>query len=158
MEFRIFIAQEANTTHGAWVDASDAEAVEAAVTQYSEDGRHEVGVMDSEGFGNLRGSVDELRILAEYLVDADDADARLAYAQNLWETDPEAIARGFDEAYCGTWDSEEAFAEETFRDCYNIPSHLDSYINWKAIARDLFISDYYSIDDGNGSVYVFRNI
>lgn len=158
MEFRIFIGQESNPTRGAWVDAADAKAVEAAVAQYSDDGRHEVGVVDSEGFGNLRGSVDELRILAEYLVDADDADARLAYAQNTGETDPEAIASGFEDAYCGTWDSEEAFTEETFRDRHDIPSHLDAYIDWEAMARDLFICDYFSVDDGNGSVYVFRSI
>lgn len=157
MEFRIFIGQEANTTHGAWVDASDAEAVEAAVTQYSEDGRHEVGVMDSEGFGNLRGSVDELRILAEYLVESDAVEARLVYAQNLGETNPETIERGFEEAFCGAWYSEEEYTETTFRDCHDIPSHLDDYVDWRAMARDWFISDYYSIPSAYGHLYVFRN-
>jgi hypothetical protein len=60
----------------------------------------------------------------------------------------------FQDAYCGEYDSEVAYAEELFDECYlhDVPESARSYIDYEKFARDLFICDYYF---SNG--YVFRN-
>jgi antirestriction protein len=69
-----------------------------------------------------------------------------------------ATGEGFEEAYCGQWDSEIAYAEELFDELYahDIPEHLRHYIDYEAFSRDLFISDCYSVDNPEGGVFVFR--
>ncbi|MFH1267204.1 MAG: antirestriction protein ArdA [Planctomycetota bacterium] len=66
---------------------------------------------------------------------------------------------GFEEAYCGQWDSEKDYAEELFDECYahDIPENLRFYIDYEAFSRDLFIGDNYSVDCPDGGVWVFRN-
>ena len=52
-------------------------------------------------------------------------------------------------------DSEEDFAEQLVNDCYNIDNmmgSLSSYFDYKAFARDLFMSDYTMGEHG----HVFR--
>lgn len=56
----------------------------------------------------------------------------------------------FEDAFHGEYDSEEDYAEEYMKDCYEIPSHLENYIDYGAFARDLFMGDFY-FEDG----YVF---
>lgn len=50
------------------------------------------------------------------------------------------------DAYAGVYDSEEDFARELVRDCYDIEKmmgNLADYFDYDALARDLFLSDYY---------------
>lgn len=156
-DFRIFVGQYGNTTHGAWVDAADAEAVEQAVKLYSSDGAHEVGALDSEGFGDTRTEhIETLTALAAHLDGDRDAEAKLAMADHLNLDDPSDIDRAFDDAYQGEWESEEAFTEFTFRECNDIPAHLNPYIDWEGMAHDWFMSDFYFIPTG-GNIFVFRN-
>ena len=83
-----------------------------------------------------------------------------AFAAYAGHTGPDyATAEGFEEAYCGEWESEVAYAEELFDELYahEIPELLRCYVDCEAFARDLFISDCYSVDRPEGGVYVFRN-
>jgi len=67
----------------------------------------------------------------------------------------EYAAEAFEEAFCGAWDSERAFAEDLFDDLHlhEVPDHIARYIDYDAFARDLFIADYVRIDG-----YVFRRM
>ena len=61
----------------------------------------------------------------------------------------------FRERYCGEWDSEEAFAEHLVEELdmfHNVPERVSRFFNDKALARELFMSDYDMSDDG----HVFR--
>jgi len=51
----------------------------------------------------------------------------------------------------GKYDSKEEFAESIYSECYDIPEFLQNYIDYKAIARDLFMCDYFMGENG----YVF---
>jgi antirestriction protein len=110
---------------------------------------------DNEGWGEYpvseHADIDDLAELGRCIEEHGEAFA--AYAGNIGGDADEA---GFEEAYCGEWDSEEAYAEDTMDDLYDIPDHLVMYIDWEAVARDWFCGDYYSIDGGAG-IYVFRN-
>ena len=52
------------------------------------------------------------------------------------------------ENYEGEWNSEEEFAEHIFNEyhAHEVPEHLQSYIDIKGFAHDLFISDYYALE------------
>lgn len=64
--------------------------------------------------------------------------------------------RNFEDARCGKYDSEVAYAEELFDECYlhDVPESVRYYVDYEKFARDLFMSDYY-FDDDTG--YVFRS-
>ena len=58
---------------------------------------------------------------------------------------PEDLDR-MDDAYMGVYDSEEDFARETVNDCYDLEKmmgNLADYFDYDALARDLFMCDYY---------------
>ena len=69
-----------------------------------------------------------------------------------------ATEESFQDAYCGEWESEQAYAEDLFDELYahEVPEHIALYIDYEAFARDLFINDYFSVGSDSG-VYVFHN-
>ena len=80
-------------------------------------------------------------------------DVQQAFRAYISATGDDTIS-GFEENYEGEYDSEEDFARYIVNECYDIDNmmgHLAYYFDYKAYARDLFMSDYY-FDDG----YVFR--
>ena len=69
-----------------------------------------------------------------------------------WRT-PEDLCDMYD-AYMGVYDSEEDFARETVNDCYDLEKmmgDLADYFDYDALARDLFMCDYYF--GSNGTVF-----
>ena len=61
-----------------------------------------------------------------------------------WRT-PEDLCDMYD-AYMGVYDSEEDFAREAVNDCYDLEKmmgNLANYFDYDALARDLFMCDYY---------------
>ena len=65
--------------------------------------------------------------------------------------------RLLEECYHGEYDSEEDFAISLAEDTMTIPEHLSYYIDYEKMARDLFISDYFSIEI-NHKTHVFSNL
>ena len=61
-----------------------------------------------------------------------------------------------DERYHGEFDSEEDFAISFAEETMEIPEHLSFYIDYKSMARDLFINDFVSIEL-NYMTHVFSN-
>jgi antirestriction protein len=61
-----------------------------------------------------------------------------------------------EEHYQGCHDSEVDFAKQLFDDCYahQLPDSLSCYFDYEAFARDLFSSDYCSVEFG-GQMHVF---
>ena len=58
----------------------------------------------------------------------------------------------FEDAYCGQYDDEEAFAESYIEDTgtlSTIPEWARAYFDYEAFARDLFMTDYFMTDDGH---------
>lgn len=61
-----------------------------------------------------------------------------------------------DDGYHGSYDSDVDFAEHIIDECYGneIPDSLICYFDYRAFARDLFISEYCSVS-AEGNVHVF---
>ena len=92
------------------------------------------------------------RILEYADLDSDEQEAFKAFLDVT--SDSDASFDDFRERYCGQWDSEEAFAEHLCVElCMfdNVPESVSRFFNYKAFARELFMSDY-DFSDG----YVFR--
>ena len=95
----------------------------------------------------------------EEMVEEYGIEAAAAYVENLGET-PDSLG-DFEEAYNGTWDSEEDFARELIEDMgylpADLPSLIENNIDYQGIAAELFMGDYWSAKSGY-QIMVFRNI
>ena len=150
--------------HGEWVDAdqsSDALYAEvrkilaASPIPFAE----EIAIHDFEGFGDVAiqeyTSLEAVAEIAEFIVEHDELGAAvLAHADN----DIEDAIELLEDRYHGEHDSEEDFAYYWMHevDGGEIPHHLQYYIDYKAMARDFFINDFFSIEVGR-KVHVFSH-
>jgi antirestriction protein len=157
---RAFYYVDGIPTKGLWIDLdsiTDTDDVIEALHEAelcAEDYDGDLLVADVDGtvahhFLSRYGSFDlsdwqEVRDEAPRHVTAEAISAYLDYAGTWSKND-------FEEAYWGEADSEKKFAEQYGEEYMDIPEHLEGYIDYEALARDLFVNDFY-FNDG----YVFR--
>lgn len=72
----------------------------------------------------------------------------------------DASLEDFQESYLGQFEDEEDFVYQMWDECGTLKKLEELgistyYIDWKAIARDWFISDFYSVEIGYKKTYVF---
>jgi antirestriction protein len=163
---RIYVAclasYNAGILHGNWIEATDADEIREGIQNMLSESREPIAeewaIHDYENFGPISLSefedIDKVAELGALIEEHGEAFA--AYADNVG-TD-HATEESFQDAYCGEWESEAAYAENLFDQLYlhDVPDHVQPYIDYDAFARDLFISDNYSVD-APGGVYVFHN-
>ena len=120
----------------------------------------EHAIHDYEGFHGLKigehESIDRVAELAE-LID-EHGPAFAAYAGYVGIE--HATAEDFQDAYNGEWKDEEDFADHTIDEGLwgEIPEHLANYIDTEKMVRDLFMGDYYSVENPDGGIFVFRSM
>ncbi len=164
---RIYVAclagYNAGHLHGRWIDANqDADSIHEEIQEMLSaspiSDAEEWAIHDHEGFcGVSVGEYEDIERIVELaqLID-EHGPAFAAYASHVGidHTDVD----GFQDAFCGHWDSEEAYAEHTVDEGLwgEIPENLTFYIDTEKMARDLFCGDYFSVD-GDCGVYVFHN-
>lgn len=113
----------------------------------------ESAIHDTEGFGDLIGEYTSFADVAKHAaMIAEHGDAWLGYCDHIGKD--YATEEGFSDAYCGTWDSERAYAENILEDMggHGLPNHLQYYFDYDSFARDLFMSDYWR-DVNSGAVF-----
>lgn len=146
--------------HGRWIDATldpdeIMEEVRAMLAESPEPGAEEWAIHDTEGFAGITipesASFADVHELASNLEEHGEAFALYVEDGHEWDD-----VQGFEDAYAGTWDSEEAFAEGYYDGVWDIPEHLTYYIDWEKVARDLFIGDFWSERGPSGALHVFR--
>lgn len=163
---RIYVAclasYNAGVLHGAWIDATDVDTIEEAIqAMLSESQRPDAGeyaIHEYENFHGLKISESEdIDRVAELGALIDEHGAIFAAYANHVGVDY-ATEESFEDACCGEWDSERAYAEYLFDELYlhEVPEHIQRYIDYEAFARDLFMGDYFSAEAASG-VYVFNN-
>ena len=81
-----------------------------------------------------------------------DVDKQEAYEIYLDNYDSEATVEDFEECYQGHFDCPEDFAEQLYYELYEIPAHLEYFIDWKAVWRNLDTGGDYTELDG----HIFR--
>lgn len=148
--------------HGVWIDATqEVELIYKKIFEMLDDGPfpeiQEWEIHDSEYMGNALpqyASVEDAHELALFMV-AHREDEALCEAVLEYACDLAQAKYLIEECYQGEYDSEEDFARQFFQDCYDIPDYLTFYIDYEAIARDLFVCDYISFRV-NCMTHVFR--
>lgn len=64
----------------------------------------------------------------------------------------EEVESILDDRYAGEWSTPAEYAEEQMEGCIDIPEHLANYIDWKAYARDMCLTE---LDADGGGVHIF---
>lgn len=148
--------------HGKWLDAAqDVDALYAEIKNILASSpildAEEFAIHDYEGFGGIPideyTSIDTVSSLAGFVAEHGELGAAvLAHAGG----DIDEARRLLDDCYHGGVDSEEDFAISFAEDTMTIPDYLGYYIDYEKMARDLFISNYFSIEI-NHKTYVFSH-
>ena len=138
--------------HGAWIDVSEPDEVMAQVSAMlaasPEPDSEEWAIHDYEGFEGAHlseyAAFDMVCELADFIVKHGSLGAKLyrEFGDDLEQ------ARAAFEDYAGEYRSAADFAEDVTRDSgTEIPTSLDYYIDWTALARDMAL---------NGEIMVFQ--
>ncbi|WP_024547005.1 antirestriction protein ArdA [Picosynechococcus sp. NKBG15041c] len=153
--------------HGTWIDADqDADDIWAEVREMLKqspawklgDICEEWAIHDYEGFGYIHLSEGEgfekVSTLAKAITKH--GPAFIAFYDYYGETDLEQ----FKDYYRGIYDDEEDFAYQMLDDLGSLDTWektgmLTCYIDFKAIARDWFISDYFAAPAPDHQIFVF---
>lgn len=161
VEPRIYVAglsdYNAGILHGEWIelDGKSIEDVQAEISailaaspyaaKYGEKAEewaihdYELGGMQISEYENLENLVAISQCLSKW------GKAFTLYVAYVGSV--EYAKDNFEEAYLGKWDSFRDFAESEFNELYmhDIPEHLQSYIDYDKVERDLSY-DYYESD------------
>ena len=147
---------------GEWVDVSGMNtddlwnAINEILAQSKEDNAEEWEIADYDGFYGLTPcSVEKIIELSQAITEHGAAYA--IYASYVGES--YASIEGFEDSYCGEWESFEDYAEQLFDECYlhEVPESIRFYIDYEAFTRDLAM-DYHYDAESYGKVHVFRCI
>lgn len=150
--------------HGTWIDCDqDADAIKAEIeemlTNSPEPDAEEWAIHDLENWQGIDiGEFEEIERLAELAqMLAEHGEAFAAYYRYYGS---DATLEDFTEHYLGEYKSEEDFAYELWQESGLVKQLedlkvCDSYIDWEAIARDLFIDSYLSVEVSFNQLYVF---
>jgi len=153
----------AGSIKGAWLDLSDYadrdSFLEACRELHNDEADPELMFQDFEGFPRAWYSESSAPadILWEWL--ALDDNERAAFGVYADHYGDGADLDGFRDAYCGQWDSEAAFAEQTAEDCGDVPKDLPAWIviDWQASWDCNLRFDYFTGTDDDGNLHIFRN-
>lgn len=150
--------------HGAWINANqDTEAlyeeVKNILAKSPIPNAEEFAIHDYEGFGDINineyTGLEKVSEWANFIMEHNELGlAVLGYTNG----DIEEARKLLDECYHGEHASEEEFAYYWVHevDGREIPAYLEHYIDYKAMAYDFFINDFFSIEV-NHRVYVFSS-
>ena len=146
---------------GEWIDAEDyadkGEFIEACNELHKDESDPELMFQDYEDFPSdfyNESSIDSR--LWDWL-ELDESDREVV---EVWLTE-NSLCNSEDlqssvVSYTGQYDSWADYAEQVTTDCYTIPKHLEYYIDWEKMGRDMKIesSGYVEYD---GKLWLFEN-
>ncbi len=165
-EIRIYVACLAaynnGYLHGAWIDTTLGEKAiwdqinEVLKTSPMPDAE-EWAIHDYEGFEGL--SISEYEGIQSVVEKAEfiEEHGRLGAEVVNHYGDFETAKRALEDDYAGQYDSLADFAQEITEETSEVPNHLQYYIDWERMGRDLEINDVLAIDMGYREVHVFWN-
>jgi antirestriction protein len=159
--------------HGRWINAAqDYDDVlqevntmlkDSPVTKEYGEIAEEWDIHDYEGFGSYRveerSSLEEVCNIANMLESEDNGELILELVAHLGSgTSIEEAKEFLDNNYQGTHKDLGEYAEYITHECgHEIPKHLQYYINWDAMGRDMDLnSDIFTIELDDG-MHVFWN-
>ena len=150
--------------HGVWIDATDGlneiwDQVKVMLKASPEPMAEEYAIHDYEGFGGYKVSeyegLEEVHGIAVFIEEHGALGAEvLDYACG----DMEQAEKTLTESYNGEYKSVANFAEQLTEDTSEVPDHLQYYIDYEKMGRDMELSgDIFTIETGFEEVHIFWN-
>ena len=150
--------------HGVWIDATGGlneiwDQVKAMLKTSPEAMAEEYAIHDYEGFGSYKVSeyegLEEVHGIAVFIKEHGALGAEvLDYACG----DMEQAEKTLTESYNGEYKSVADFAEQLTEDTSEVPEHLQYYIDYEKMGRDMELSgDIFTIETGFEEVHIFWN-
>ena len=166
-EPRIYVAclaaYNAGTLHGEWIDLSDDiddtwKRIRNVLASSLIPEAEEHAIHDFEGFGGVRiseyESIERVHELAEFLQSHDEVGA-LALEHYHGDIQDATIAL---DNYMGCYSSIADYAEETTESGTKIPQHLQYYIDYERMGKDMESNgDIFTISPRFDQVHIFLN-
>lgn len=149
---------------GEWLDLSDyldkEEFLQACAELHADETDPEFMFQDYENIPDCFISEsyisEKLFEIIDRIGDIDNVEAFETYLNwkgcDIENDDFDSLKSDFEDAFCGEYDSKEAYAEQLVDDCYNLEGIAATYFDYDRLARDLFMTDNY-YDNG----FVFHN-
>jgi len=98
--------------------------------------------------------IDSAHEVACFIEERDEIGAELLN----YYSDIEEARKAIEENYCGCHESVADYAQELTEDTGNIPSHLEMYIDYERMGRDMELGgDIFTIEMGYREVHIFWN-
>jgi antirestriction protein len=149
--------------HGAWIDANQSsdelyEAVKKMLAASPIPNAEEWAIHDYEDFGSVY--IEEstsLKAISEIAAFIDEHGQLGAELISHASGDLEYAYRLMEEGYHGEYNSTEDFAASMTEETTSIPENLVYYIDYEKMARDWFMSDFFSIKI-NFKVHIFCHL
>lgn len=165
-EIKIYVADLAaynnGKLHGVWIDATDDpqniwEQIHAMLVASPEPDAEEYAIHDYEGFDGYSVSkhegIESVHEVACFIEEHPDygGDLLSHFCGNL-----EEARRAAEECYTGCYSSLADYAQELTEQTSEIPQHLEFYIDYERMGRDMELSgDVFTIETGYQDVHVF---
>ncbi len=166
-EIRIYVADLAaynnGFLHGVWIDATlDMDYIQEQVSQMLKDTpldeeAEEYAIHDYEGFGAYRlGEYEGLDSAHEVACFLEEFGEVAGDVLSHFGDDLEDARKALEENYNGCYISLADYAEELTTDTSEIPKHLEFYIDYDRMGRDMEMSgDIFTVETGYQEVHVF---
>ena len=166
-EIRIYVADLAaynnGKLHGVWIDATQdlddiQEQVNNMLAQSPEPDAEEYAIHDFEGFNGY--SLSEYEGLQSAHEVASFIEEYPEIGGELLDhfSDNEEARKAAEESYCGCYKSLADYAEELTEETTQIPEHLQYYIDYEKMGRDMELSgDVFTIETGYEEIHIFWN-
>ena len=147
-------AYNAGYLHGIWIDASQSldlilSEIKTMLSNSSIPNAEEWAIHDYEDFGSIcldeYSDLETVVSIADVIKKYGKLGAEIVAYHGNYVND----ARNALDNYCGEYDSKVDYAKQLMNDCSEVPEYFQFYIDYDKFARDLFISDNYSIDVNN---------
>lgn len=150
--------------HGAWIDATQSvdsirDEIGTILVASPVDTAEEYAIHDHEGFGgytiNEYDSLEHVYEIASFIAEYPDFGADLLGEFN---GDIAEARQHAEDHYCGHYNSLVDFVEELTESTTTIPPHLEFYIDYDKMARDMEMSgDIFSIGSASSGWHIFWN-
>jgi len=167
-EINIYVADlsayNAGILHGVWIDATADlddiwDQINKMLADSPEESAEEYAIHDHEGFdgysiGEYEG-IENAHNIACFLEEFEGYGGDLL---SIFNGNIEEARKAAEESYSGCYNSLADYAEELTSDTSEIPSHLENYIDYERMGRDMELSgDIYTIETAHDEVHIFWN-
>ena len=165
-EIRIYVACLAaynnGRLHGVWIDATDdveemQEQINKMLKASPEPDAEEYAIHDYEGFGGYGlGEYEGIESAHDIACFVEEHSEIAGDLLSHFGGDLEDAKKAAEEQYSGCYKSLADYAEELTEGTAEIPEHLQFYIDYERMGRDMEMSgDIYTIESGRQEVHIF---